>query len=117
MYRGRSQGDGKETKNVVRFKEAICGLKFDESKLLLLLLLLTANGFIPGGSVLQCKTGQYNTVQYNTIIHNTQGNPQYAKLQPTNQPTHKQHILYPIKTHKRSEPKESLNTLLFIRYY
>jgi len=32
-----------------------------------LLLLLTENGFIPRGSVLQCKTGQYNTVQYNTV--------------------------------------------------
>jgi len=31
------------------------------------LLLLIANGFVPSGSVLQCKTGQYNTVQYNTV--------------------------------------------------
>jgi len=35
--------------------------------LLLLLLLLTANGLTPGGSVIKCKTGQYNTVKYNTI--------------------------------------------------
>jgi len=33
-------------------------------------LLLTANGLIPGVSVLQCKTRQYNTVQYNTIKYN-----------------------------------------------
>ena len=42
------------------------------------LLLLIANGFVPSGSVLQCKTGQYNTVQYHTshtITYNTQGNP------------------------------------------
>ena len=36
----------------------------------LLLLLLTANGLIPVGSVLQCKTGQCNTVQYSTIQYN-----------------------------------------------
>ena len=38
---------------------------------LLLLLLLTANEFIPGGSVLQCKTIQYNKIQYNTTKYNT----------------------------------------------
>jgi hypothetical protein len=32
--------------------------------LLLLLLLLTANGLIPCASVLQCKTGQYNKIQH-----------------------------------------------------
>jgi len=37
----------------------------------ILLLLLTENGFIPGGSVLHCKTGQYNTVQYNTLHYTT----------------------------------------------
>ena len=62
---------------------------------LVLLLLLTANVFIPGGSVLQCKTVQYNTLQYHTTQHNTiqynkhishkitsntQDKPQYAKL-------------------------------------
>jgi hypothetical protein len=37
------------------------------------LLLLTANGFIPNDSALECKTGQYNTVQYNKYnnIHHT----------------------------------------------
>ena len=39
--------------------------------LVLLLLLLNANEFIPGDSVLQCKTEQYNTVQYNTEQYNT----------------------------------------------
>ena len=34
-----------------------------EPLLLLLLLLLSANGFIPGGCVLQCQTEQYNIVQ------------------------------------------------------
>ena len=38
---------------------------------LLLLLLLTVSEFIPGGSVLQCKTGQYNPVQFNTIQYNS----------------------------------------------
>jgi hypothetical protein len=42
-----------------------------------ILLLLTANDFIPGGSVLQCKTGQYNTVQYNTIKYNTTHHTKY----------------------------------------
>ena len=41
-------------------------------------LLLTANGFIPSGNVLQCKTGQYSTIQYsrahNTIHQSTQYN-------------------------------------------
>jgi len=38
---------------------------------LLLLLLLTANRFLPGGSVLQCKTGQYDTIRCNTVRYNT----------------------------------------------
>jgi len=40
------------------------------ASMLRLLLLLTVNGFIPSGSVLQCKTGQYNLVQYNTVRYN-----------------------------------------------
>jgi hypothetical protein len=39
--------------------------------LLLVLLLLTTSGFIPGGRVLECKTGQYNTIQYGTIQYNS----------------------------------------------
>jgi len=38
---------------------------------LLVLLLLTADGFKPVGSVLQCNTGQYDTVRYNTIQYHT----------------------------------------------
>jgi hypothetical protein len=79
------------------------GTLYDHKNVLLLQVLLTANGFIAGGSVLQCMTGQYNTVrdntipygtiqystgQYNTIQYHTshitydnQGNSKYAKLQ------------------------------------
>jgi hypothetical protein len=39
----------------------------DIAPLCILLLLLTANGFVLGGTVLQCKIIQYNTIQYNTI--------------------------------------------------
>jgi hypothetical protein len=48
--------------------------------LLLLLLLLAANNFIPVGNVLQCKTGQYSTVQYSIIQYNTiqYKNPHYT---------------------------------------
>jgi len=35
--------------------------------IIIIIIIKTANGFIPGASVLQYKTGQYNTVQYNTI--------------------------------------------------
>ena len=77
-----------------------------------LLLVLTANGFIPSGSVLQCKTGQYNTVQYVTIqyntiqynktsqriTYNTQGNPLYVKLQKIKN-------IHPIKSQKCVEPE------------
>jgi len=42
-------------------------------------LLLTANGFIPGGSVLQCKTGQYNAIKYNIITHITQNVIQHSR--------------------------------------
>ena len=50
----------------------------------LLLLLLFANRFLPGGNVLQCKTGkydtkQYNTTQFNTIKHITQNHTQHLR--------------------------------------
>jgi hypothetical protein len=47
---------------------------------LLLLLLLSANGFIPGGIVLQYKTGHTIHTSHKITYYN-QGNPKYPKLQ------------------------------------
>jgi hypothetical protein len=47
-------------------------------------LLLTADGFIPGSSVVQCQTGQYNKIQYSTIQYN---NTHHTKLHTTLQAT------------------------------
>ena len=83
---------------------------------LLLLLLLTANGFTPGGSVLQCKRGQYNTIQYNKTQHSRQTS--ISKIATKNQ----EKILYPIKAPKLLEPKvdgrfeDSVRTLWLMRY-
>jgi hypothetical protein len=75
----------------------------------IVILLLTANWFIHGGSVLQCKIGQYNTITSHIITYNTQGNSLYAKLKKIkNTQTHTRAralVLYHIKTQKRVEPK------------
>ena len=49
--------------------------------IIIIIIILTANWFISGGSVLQCKTGQYNRVQDNTnkTEHITQNNTKHSR--------------------------------------
>ena len=69
--------------------------------------------FIPGGSMLQCKEGQYNTIQYNNIHHIKQHTTIKKTQNKQNYQKNQEHALYTIKTQKRVEPKvdESVLTL------
>jgi hypothetical protein len=79
--------------------------------LLFLLLVLTANGFIPSGSVLQCKRGQYNTIKHITHRTNYHRNS-ICKITRKYQ----WQILYAIKTQKLVEPKIQKSVLKITRY-
>ena len=74
------------TKNEDRLNEDISEMSQNKNiiKIVLLLLLLTANGFTLGGSAIQRKEGKYNTVQYSTV--------QYSTIQH-NKITHITHII------------------------
>ena len=69
------------TQNNTQYYRQLSILKLLLLLLLLSLLLLTADGFIRGGSVLKCK--KYNTIQHTTshkITHNTPDNSLYSNL-------------------------------------
>jgi hypothetical protein len=48
-----------------------CGIVYHKKTCIIIILLINCKCVIPAGSVLQCKTGQYNTVQNNTLQYNT----------------------------------------------
>jgi hypothetical protein len=74
-----------------------------------LLLLLTPNGFIQGGSVIQCKTGKYNTITKNNVQYWRQ--PSIRKITEN-----QEHTLCTIKTQKRVETKVDESVLQTTRY-
>ena len=60
------------TKNEDRLNKDISEMSQNKNIIkIVLLLLLTANGFTLGGSAIQRKEGKYNTVQYSTVQYNT----------------------------------------------
>jgi hypothetical protein len=60
---------------IINLKLFVCVVVYFD--IFILILLLTTNGFIPGGSVLQCKIGQYST-----ITHITHNNVQHSDEPP-----------------------------------
>jgi len=76
--------------------------------LLLLLLVLIANRVLPGGSVLQCKTGQYDTVRCNIIQYNT---IQFNKTHHTKSHTTLKATLYTQNYKKKKKTKNKYYTV------
>jgi len=81
---------------------------------MLLSLLLTVNWFIPGSSVLQCKTVQYNTITYITqkthiTQHITQHNTYHIenKSHKITHITEKTHISHKITYNTYGKPPYS----------